>query len=160
MELHFEDRPVDALTLTANKPKLTRADPANRTGCKRESQQNQGRALIVKLACRNMTMQQFAEQIPALDYGVWYPVEDSTGLEGAWDFTVTYDAQARLAAMLPARPNAPSTDGATRKASDPPGALSFLDADAKTTGPESGNAQAAGAGSGDRSHAEEDPTEN
>jgi uncharacterized protein (TIGR03435 family) len=134
MEFHFEDRPMDALTLTANKPKLIKADPANRTGCKRESQEQQGRALIVKLVCRNMTMQQFAEQIPALDFGVWYPVEDSTGLEGAWDFTLNYDAQARLAAMLPARPNAPPADGATAEASDPSGSLSFLDAVQKQLG--------------------------
>jgi uncharacterized protein (TIGR03435 family) len=134
MTFHFEDRPVDALTLTANKPKLTKADPANRTGCKRESQQQQGRALIVKLVCRNMTMQQFAEQIPGLDFGVWYPVEDSTGLEGAWDFTLNYDAQARLAAMMAARPNAPPADGATAEASDPSGSVSFLDAVQKQLG--------------------------
>ena len=95
MTFRFEDRPVDALTLTANKPKLTKADPANRTACKRESQQQQGRALIVKLACRNITMQQFGEQMPSFDTGIWYPVEDATGLEGAWDFTLTFDALSR-----------------------------------------------------------------
>lgn len=140
MAFHFEDRPVDALTLTANKPKLTKADPANRTGCKRESQQQQGRALIVKLVCRNMTMQQFAEQMPALDFGIWYPVQDSTGLEGAWDFTLNYDAQARLMAMVASRPGAPvadgapMTDGAPGEASDPSGAVSFLDAVQKQLG--------------------------
>ncbi len=36
MKFHFEDRPMDALTLVANKPKLAKADPANRTGCTRE----------------------------------------------------------------------------------------------------------------------------
>ena len=42
MTFHFEDRPVDALTLTANKPKMTKADPANRTGCKREVSYGRG----------------------------------------------------------------------------------------------------------------------
>ena len=92
MKFHWEDRPVDSLTITANKPKLTKADPANRTGCTRESQQQQGRALVVKLVCRNMTMEQFVEQMPALDTGILYPVQDGTGLEGAWDFTLNYDA--------------------------------------------------------------------
>jgi uncharacterized protein (TIGR03435 family) len=31
---HYEDRPVSAYTLTAAKPKLTKADPLNRTGWK------------------------------------------------------------------------------------------------------------------------------
>jgi uncharacterized protein (TIGR03435 family) len=39
MTFHWEDRPVDALTITLNKSKLTKADPANRTGCGREGQQ-------------------------------------------------------------------------------------------------------------------------
>jgi uncharacterized protein (TIGR03435 family) len=133
MTVHFEDRPVDALTLTANKPKLTRADPANRTGCKRESQQPQGKALIVRLVCRNMTMEQFAEQIPALDFGVGYPVQDSTGLEGAWDFTLNYDAQARLA-NFGIGPAAAAAVGATAEASDPSGSISFLDAVQKQLG--------------------------
>ena len=133
MTFHFEDRPVDALTLTANKPKLTKADPANRTGCKRESQQQQGRALIVKLACRNITMQQFAEQMPAFDTGILYPVQDATGLEGAWDFTLNFDALSRLG-NLASRGGPPPSDGATVEASDPSGLVSFLDAVQKQLG--------------------------
>src|SRR4029077_12243616 len=34
MKVHMEDRSVPAYTLTAVKPKLQKADPANRTGCK------------------------------------------------------------------------------------------------------------------------------
>jgi len=133
MTYHFEDRPVDAMVLTSNKPKLTKADPANRTGCKREGQQQEGRSLIVKLVCRNMTMAQFAEQIPGLDFGIWYPVQDSTGLEGAWDFTLTYDAMARLNAAFP-RFGAPSGDGVTAEAPEPSGSVSFLDAVQKQLG--------------------------
>ncbi|MGH9645544.1 MAG: TIGR03435 family protein, partial [Bryobacteraceae bacterium] len=133
MTFHFEDRPTDAPTLTANKPKLTKADTANRTGCKRESQQQQGMALIVKLACRNITMQQFAEQMPSFDTGIWYPVEDATGLEGAWDFTLTFDALSRLG-NLTGRGGPPPSDGAIAEASDPSGSVSFLDAVQKQLG--------------------------
>jgi uncharacterized protein (TIGR03435 family) len=126
MTFHWEDRPVDGLTITVNKSKLTKADPANRTGCTRESQQQQGRALVVKLVCRNMTMEQFAEQMPALDTGILYPVQDGTGLEGAWDFTLNYDAMARLAAMPLLRAAQPPADAGD--ASDPGGSISFVDA--------------------------------
>ena len=131
MTVHFEDRPMDALTLTANKPKLTKADPANRTGCQRESQEQQARALIVRLVCRNMTMAQFAEQMPALDTGIWYPVQDSTGLDGAWDFTLNFDAMARFGtfAIGSATPGA-----STAEAADPSGLLSFVDAVQKQLG--------------------------
>lgn len=132
MTFHWEDRPLDALTITLNKAKLTKADPANRTGCAREGQQQQGTALVVKLVCRNITMEQFAEQMPAFDTGIWYPVQDGTGLEGAWDFTLNYDAMARLAAMpLFRAAQAPADAGA---ASDPQGSISFLDALQKQLG--------------------------
>jgi uncharacterized protein (TIGR03435 family) len=133
MTFHLEDRPVDALTLTANKPKLTKADPANRAGCKRESQQQQGRALIVKLACRNITMQQFGEQMPSFDTGIWYPVENATGLDGTWDFTLNFDALSRLGNLMGRGGPSPS-DGATAEASDPSGSVSFLDAVQKQLG--------------------------
>jgi uncharacterized protein (TIGR03435 family) len=134
MKFHWEDRPVDALTITVNKPKLTKADPANRTGCKREGQQQQGRALLVKLVCRNITMEQFAEQMPSFDAGIWYPVQDGTGLEGAWDFTLNYDAMARLAELPLFRVAQAPADGGAAEASDPSGSISFLAAVQKQLG--------------------------
>jgi uncharacterized protein (TIGR03435 family) len=79
-----------------------------------------------------MTMEQFAEQIPSFDTGVWYPVQDGTGLEGAWDFTLNYDAMARLQALpLLRAAQAPADAG---EASDPQGSISFLDAVQKQLG--------------------------
>ena len=101
MKVHYEDRPVDTYTLVAVKPKLTEADPANRTGCARQSQQQQGRALIVRFVCHNITMAQFAEQIEGYDPDIYYPVLDGTGITGAWDFTLDYDAMANLNARFP-----------------------------------------------------------
>jgi uncharacterized protein (TIGR03435 family) len=88
MKAHYEDRPVAAPTLIGVKPKLTRADPVNRTGCSPE----QVMLTQFQLVCRNMTMAQFAEQIPGFDITLFYPVLDATGINGAWDFTINYDA--------------------------------------------------------------------
>jgi uncharacterized protein (TIGR03435 family) len=121
MAVHYEDRPMDAYTLAATKPKLTKADPAGRTGCARQNQPSPGGAEMVRLACRNMTMAQFAEQMQAYDSDIYYPVLDATGIEGAWDFTIDYDALAGLNL----RPAAPPADG---QASEPTGSLSFTEA--------------------------------
>jgi uncharacterized protein (TIGR03435 family) len=127
MKVHFEDRPRDAGALVANKPKLTKAsDPASRTGCKRESQQSQGRSLLVRVVCRNMTMTQFAEQLPAFDSDLFYPVQDRTGLEGAWDFVLNYDAMAGLNARMPSVFGGTAAAGA--QGSEPSGIPSFREA--------------------------------
>jgi uncharacterized protein (TIGR03435 family) len=97
LKTHMEERPVSAYTLTAAKPKLTKADPLSRTGCKegpgpdgkdpRTANPANGRLLF----CQNMTMAQFAEALPNLAGGyVHAAVLDSTGLEGAWDFTLNF----------------------------------------------------------------------
>src|SRR6185437_10469616 len=95
---HTEDRQIDAPVLTAVKPKLTRtADPATeRKGCNREVA-NQ----IAKIICRNMTMADFAQQWAAVDYSSNFPALDKTGLEGPWDFTITYSTTAQLNSQFP-----------------------------------------------------------
>ena len=100
MKAHFEDRPVNAYTLVAAKPKLKKADPAGRTGCKTA---NAPAASVSStpfgginlpgrvVTCQNITMEQFADQLQIIagNY-VHYPVLDGTALEGAWDFSITY----------------------------------------------------------------------
>jgi uncharacterized protein (TIGR03435 family) len=81
-----------------------------------------------------MTMQQFSEQIPGYDSQVFYPVEDRTGLEGAWDFTLTYNPAANLLANLPRLAALAGKGANPGDPPDPDGALSFREATEKQLG--------------------------
>lgn len=140
MKSHYETRPVDAYTLIADKPKMAKADPGNRTGYKEGPQTGQpdprnqvlGRMVTIK----NMTMEQFSENLQRIAGGyVRVPVEDKTGLDGAYDFTLVFSpiglvGQGR---NLPPGANANNAAGgpggpAGADASDPNGAISLPDA--------------------------------
>jgi uncharacterized protein (TIGR03435 family) len=95
MVTHYEDRPKDAYTLVADKPKLKKADPSNRTGCKwgLGVQRNLADGPTTVATCQNVTMAQFVEQLPSIaPTYIWYPVLDATGIDGAWDITLTFSA--------------------------------------------------------------------
>lgn len=79
---------------------------------------------MARLTCRNMTMAQLAEEIQAYDSDIYYPVLDATGTEGAWDFTIDYDAMAGFNARNPGygQAVAPNPEG---EASEPNGSVSF-----------------------------------
>ena len=133
MAFHYEERPVDAYTLVAAKPKMTKADPLARTGCTRQNPPARGPGLSLRLVCQNITMAQFAEQIQGYDPDVFYPVLDGTGLDGAWDFTLNYNALInRPPPLLAGRGGGPTVGAA--EASDPSGVLSFMDAVEKQLG--------------------------
>jgi uncharacterized protein (TIGR03435 family) len=145
MKAHFEDRPVNAYTLVQAKPKLKKADPASRTGCKTKNAPASassttstpfGLALPGRVVtCQNITMAQFADQLQILATNyVHYPVLDGTGLEGAWDFSFTYSPiqAAQLAGLRGAPPPGAGADGPA--ASDPVGGTSLFDAVEKQLG--------------------------
>jgi uncharacterized protein (TIGR03435 family) len=137
MKVHYEERPVNGYVLTATKPKLEKADPSNRTGCK-EGPGPDGKdprignpVLSRLLTCRNMTIAQLAEQLPNLANGyVHTPVLDSTGLTDPYDFTLSFSAIGVLQNGLP-KPQAAEGDA---NASDPSGGLSLPDAMSKQLG--------------------------
>ena len=93
---HYEDRPVEAISLTAGKPKLTPADTTHRASC------HQGRTiandprdvnplLSQLISCRNVTMAQLASKLQEIDdFEFVYPVNDATGLKGSWDFDLSF----------------------------------------------------------------------
>jgi uncharacterized protein (TIGR03435 family) len=146
MKVHFEDRSVDAYTLIAVKPKLKKADPSARTGCKAPA--NTG--FVINLSaglparafnCQNITMAQFADQLQmiAASY-LAYPVVDATGLEGAWDFALSFSpiAPQQLSGLMAGARGALQPGGAgpgNVTASDPiGGAASLFDAVEKQLG--------------------------
>jgi uncharacterized protein (TIGR03435 family) len=120
---HYEDRIMPAYVMTAPKPKLKPADPASRSGCK------EGLATLVKidprgtnpvlgrlLTCTNVSMGYLAENLRFLASGyVHSGVLDSTGLQGGWDFTLSFSKLAQFRGTVPV----PGTEGMP----DPNGAI-------------------------------------
>jgi uncharacterized protein (TIGR03435 family) len=140
LAFHTEERPLNAYKLVAGKPKMKKADPSKRTGCR------EGVALDAKdprvdhpildrlLLCQNITMAEFANRLMSIANGYFQsPVVDATGLEGRWDFSVSFSSPNRIqigsagagrggdAGQAPAGASLPA-------APDPNGAISFFDA--------------------------------
>ncbi len=132
MKVHYEERFRDAATLVAVKPKLAKANPANRTGCSSVGRRSQGGPVTVRLVCQNMTMPQFAERINSYDPSTVYPVQDATGIDGAWDFAINFNERAGLSSRLPQPGGAVAAAGG--EASEPATALSFAQAIEKQLG--------------------------
>jgi uncharacterized protein (TIGR03435 family) len=144
MVVHTEERPINAYTLVAANPKLKKADPLNRTGCK-EGPGPDGKdprianPILARLVtCLNMTMPQFAEQLQTIAGGyIFGPVQDSTGLEGAWDFTLNFSTAGQVnggGGRGGGGGDSAAAGGAPTIASDPSGALSLFDAVNKQLG--------------------------
>jgi uncharacterized protein (TIGR03435 family) len=138
---HFEDRPGTAYTLTASKPKLKKADPSTRTKWSDGGNQpiffNGGANSVPSrtIKFQNMSMAQLAEKLQY--FGSAYihaPVIDATGLEGGYDFTLTFSLipPAQLATMLANRP--PDAAGGANGAADPIGGVSIFEAVEKQLG--------------------------
>jgi uncharacterized protein (TIGR03435 family) len=136
MQVHMEDRPVNAYTLIAVNPKLKKADPLSRTRCK-EGPGPDGKdprianpVLNRLLTCQNMTMAQIGDELQRVAAGYIYsPVLDGTGIKGSWDFTLSFSSADLTQARAAGSP-APASDGssAASTASDPSGAVSLFDA--------------------------------
>jgi uncharacterized protein (TIGR03435 family) len=99
LRTHLEDRIVTAYTLVAVKPKMRRADPANPTrwhegpGPDGKDPRITNPMLSRLVTFQNVTTAQFAELLPWIGSGPYSgPVLDSTGLNGAWDFTLSFSS--------------------------------------------------------------------
>jgi uncharacterized protein (TIGR03435 family) len=135
LAVHYEDRPMPAYTMTASKPKLKQADPASRAGCR------EGPPTLVKVeprstnpvrgrlvTCTNVSMAYFAQQLPYLASAyVHSDVLDATGLEGGWDFTLSFSKIGQF------RGNNVSVPG-TGTAPEPSGGISAPEAMEKQLG--------------------------
>lgn len=127
LKVHWEERLVSAYALVADRPKLQKANPADRTRWKEgpapNTQDTRDRNLILArlVTAQNMTMAQFADRLESIAPGyIRLPVSDATGLEGAWNFTFSFTPIGLM--------QTPGTAGGTGAASDPTGALSLPEA--------------------------------
>jgi uncharacterized protein (TIGR03435 family) len=132
---HMEDRPVSAYTLMTDKPKMAKGDPTERTRCVEGPGADGKDPRLVNpmlgrlLTCQNMTMAEFAEQLEDLASGyIFVPVKDETGLEGGWDFTLSFSTAGQLQ-----QPPGRGTDS-SGGASEPTGAISLMEAVNKQLG--------------------------
>jgi uncharacterized protein (TIGR03435 family) len=129
---HYEDRPLDAYTLVAAKPKLKPADPSNRTACKQgpaPASGFSGGPPPLLLTCQNITMGQFADRLQSVGGVYPHSVLDATGIEGAWDLSVPFSPPLPPGGGGRRGGNAgpPPPPGATGGASDPSGSVSLFD---------------------------------
>lgn len=93
---HYENRPVEAYTLVATRPRLKKADPGHRPNCKEartveNDPRDRNPRLSRLLQCQNVTIAEFADQLMALSPNDFaYSVVDATGITGRWDFMLNY----------------------------------------------------------------------
>ncbi len=138
LQTHMEERPINAYTLLAVKPKMKAADPNGRIKCDEgpgagQKDVRDARPILGRLLnCQNMTMTRFAGMLQGLASGyIHAPVLDATGLEGSWDFSLSFSSIGQLRGGGRGG-NAPQET--ITEASDPNGALSLPDAIAKQLG--------------------------
>jgi uncharacterized protein (TIGR03435 family) len=125
LKWHTEERPVSAYVLVAGKPKMKKADPASRTHCLPTVPPAGSPPGALALTCQNITMAQFVDQIRTRVPGPGWPVLDSTGTEGGWDFTLTY---VRNPVAINSGVDAAQGAGSAPMASDPVGGLTIFEA--------------------------------
>jgi uncharacterized protein (TIGR03435 family) len=138
LSYHTEERELPAYTLVAVKPKLKKADPSARSWCKSPSQipgappAPQGSNVMI---CQNITMTQFADLLRNRTPDLQTAVTDSTGIEGGWDFTLTFNPVAGLqAAVAAARPPDAGPGNPAPAASEPSAGYSIYEAMEKELG--------------------------
>jgi uncharacterized protein (TIGR03435 family) len=131
MTSHYDSQPAEVFALTTSGPKMKKADPTGHPACKDgpgpdgKDPRLDNPVLNRLISCQNMTMAEFAAELHSIAGGYLpAPVIDSTGLPGAYDFTLSFSGKKKVLAP------AASNDGS----SDPSGAVSLFDAVQKQLG--------------------------
>lgn len=136
MKTHTENREVTvyALTVDNNKQKMTQAADSERMGCKPDVNTSKVTTNIqVRYTCKNTSMDELAQDVQSWAGAyIDHPVVDATGLQGGWDFQLSWTPKNFLQPAQTSTPN-PSA-GAMPEASTPNGGISFFDAIASQLG--------------------------
>jgi len=127
LRTHEENREVQGYALISRKPKLPKADPSIRPGCKdgplpgQKDPRLENPAASTLTNCRNMTLPQFAAELGKVLYG-FPPIVEATGLAGRYteryDFTINYTPPSRM----------PAVGASPADASEPDGTISIFEA--------------------------------
>jgi uncharacterized protein (TIGR03435 family) len=134
---HMEDRPADAYVLLATSPKLKKADPLYRSGCKQGPGRDGKDPRILTpilgrlLSCQNATMAQFVDFLFQVNNGyIKTALFDGTGLSGTYDFDLSFSGYSQIGGIndysLPSGP--PGESGSSAAGADPNGAIPLFDA--------------------------------
>lgn len=142
---HMDTKPATVYALTADSPKMKVSPDTEHAGCG-EGPGPDGKDLRIDnplrnrlISCQHMTMAQFAIELHNLASGfVPAPVIDSTGLTGAYDFSVSFSKanllRAPSSAPSAAAPSASDAPEATDPGSGGLPAISLFDALQKQLG--------------------------
>lgn len=131
IKTHMGNLPEEAYTLVSVNPKMTKADPTERTRCKVGPGPLDHPIMNMLVTCQNVTMAQAVQLFPT--FAAWYlhyPVLDKTGLKGGWDFTLNWSSGDHMPNFGGQAP----PDAASATASAPNGAVSFYEAVSKELG--------------------------
>jgi uncharacterized protein (TIGR03435 family) len=144
LQVHNEERQMAAYTLVAVKPKMKKADPAGRTKFQEgpaadgKDPRNANPILSRLVTCQNLTMAQFAERLQNIAPGyIHSPVLDATGIEGAYDFTLSFSPAGALQGGRGGGGrggDGPPPASAIADASDPSGGITLFEAIEKQLG--------------------------
>lgn len=134
MTYHKEDRQVNGYSLVALKPKMKKADPNSRTFCKNGQPPPGAPPATRVMTCQNITMAQFVERLQNQSPDLQTPVLDATGLEGGWDFTLTYTFSMMMMPAGGGRGGAGADPQAAGAAADPTGGYTIFEAVEKELG--------------------------
>ena len=132
MTYHTEERTLPAYSLVTAKPKLKKADPESRIFC-RNLPQPSARPGEITFTCQNASMAQLAERLRGAAPGLTSAVLDATGIEGGWNFTLTF-SQFPSGLNGPGRGGDSAAPGAIPQASDPSGGYTVFEALEKQLG--------------------------
>jgi uncharacterized protein (TIGR03435 family) len=134
MTYHSEDRPMSAYSLVSAKPKMKKADPASRIFCRTGVAPPGSGPASLMLTCQNATMALFAERLRGLTQDLQWPILDATGIEGGWDFTLTFSQLPPGVLNRVGRGGDAAGPGGEPLASDPGGGYTVAEAIEKQLG--------------------------